>query len=100
MRPSTTDGTPTTPRVRKLPDLGNIVRARRKASGIRIDDAAALSGVSVDLLSRLENGNSGVSTDRVLKVLDALGLQMLVVDKSKVARVLAALGAQESSGGR
>lgn len=91
MRPSTTDGIPTTPRVSKLPDLGSIVRARRKASGIRIDDAAALSGVSVDLLSRLENGNSGVSSDRVLKVLDALGLQMLVVDKSKVARVLAAL---------
>ena len=97
MQPSSTRPSP---RVRKLPDLGSIVRARRKASGIRIDDAAALSGVSVDLLSRLENGNSGVSTDRVLKILDALGLEMLVVDKAEVARALAGLGARESSDGR
>ncbi len=35
------------------------VRSRR-VSGLRIDDAAPLCGVSVDLLSRLENGQSGV----------------------------------------
>jgi transcriptional regulator with XRE-family HTH domain len=69
-----------------LPDLGRIIRAKRKTSGLRIDDAAALCSVSVDLLSRLENGKSGVATDRVLKVLDGLGLAMLVVDKGKVAR--------------
>ena len=49
-----------------------------------------ICGVSVDLLSRLENGKSGVSTQRVLRVLDGLGLTMLVVDKEKVAQVLAA----------
>jgi transcriptional regulator with XRE-family HTH domain len=76
--------------------LGGVIRAKRKASGLRIDDAAALCGVSVDLLSRLENGKSGVSTDRVLRVLDGLGLAMLVVDKEKVARMLAA--ASETSG--
>jgi transcriptional regulator with XRE-family HTH domain len=70
--------------------LGGVIRAKRKASGLRIDDAAALCGVSVDLLSRLENGKSGVSTDRVLRVLDGLGLAMLVVDKEKVTRMLAA----------
>ncbi len=41
-----------------------------------------LSGVSVDLLSRLENGKSGVASDRLLKVLDALGLALAVVDKA------------------
>jgi hypothetical protein len=50
----------------------------------------------VDLLSRLENGKSGVSTERVLRVLDGLGLAMLVVDKEKVTRMLAA--ASETSG--
>lgn len=68
--------------VQSLQDLGRIVRRQRQASGLRIDDAAALLGVSVDLLSRLENGRSGVSSDRVLKVLDGLGLAMLVIDKS------------------
>jgi len=73
-----------------LETLGRIIRAKRKASALRIDDAAAICGVSVDLLSRLENGKSGVSTDRVLKVLDGLGLAMLVVDKERVARMMAA----------
>jgi len=73
-----------------LKDLGRIIREKRRASALRIDDAAALCGVSVDLLSRLENGKSGVSTERVLRILDRLGLAMLVVDKEKVARLLAA----------
>ncbi|MBI2223570.1 MAG: helix-turn-helix domain-containing protein, partial [Betaproteobacteria bacterium] len=49
------------PCVTSLAALGRIVRAQRRASGLRIDDAAALCGVSVDLLSRLENGRSGIS---------------------------------------
>jgi transcriptional regulator with XRE-family HTH domain len=73
-----------------LEALGGIVRAKRKASALRIDDAAALCGVSVDLLSRLENGKSGVSTERVLRVMNGLGLAMLVVDKESVARILPA----------
>jgi transcriptional regulator with XRE-family HTH domain len=58
---------------------------------LRIDDAAALCGVSVDLLSRLENGHSGVSSERLLKVLDGLGLAMLILDKTKVAKLLASI---------
>ena len=70
--------------VLSLEDLGQHIRKKRKASSLRIDDAAALCGVSVDLLSRLENGKSGVATDRVLKVLDGLGLVMLVRGKQGV----------------
>lgn len=76
---------PETP-VLSLKDLGQRIRAKRKTSGLRIDDAAALCGVSVDLLSRLENGKSGVATDRVLKVLDGLGLMMLVTEKEGTPR--------------
>ena len=66
-----------------LPVLGDIARRRRKTSGLRIvDDAAALFGVSVDLLSRLENGRSGIGTDLLLKALDELGFALTVVDKS------------------
>lgn len=80
--------------VSSLEALGRTVRHKRRASGLRIDDAAALCGVSVDLLSRLENGKSGVSTDRVLRVLDGLGLAMLILDKERVERVLAAAAAE------
>jgi transcriptional regulator with XRE-family HTH domain len=71
-----------------LPALGTHIRARRRASGLRIDNAAALCGVSVDLLSRLENGKSGVSTERVLKVLQGLGLVLLVIEKERLADLL------------
>lgn len=76
--------------VRTPEDLGRLVRAQRRASGLRIDDAAALCGVSVDLLSRLENGHSGVSSERLLKVFDGLGLTMLVLDKATAADIVAA----------
>ncbi|MDZ5456922.1 helix-turn-helix domain-containing protein [Azohydromonas lata] len=61
--------------------LGPLVRARRKAQALRIDDAAGLLGVSVDLLSRLENGQGSVRLDKALAVLDGLGLTLLVVPK-------------------
>ncbi len=72
--------------VLSIRDLGQRIRQKRKASGLRIDDAAALCGVSVDLLSRLENGKSGVATDRVLKVLDGLGLAMLIGERDQLRR--------------
>lgn len=72
--------------IRTLIELGRAIRLKRKTSGLRIDDAAALCGVSVDLLSRLENGKSGVATDRVLKVLDGLGIALQLVDQGKLPR--------------
>lgn len=57
------------------------MRARRKSQSLRIDDAAALLGVSVDLMSRLENGQGSVRLDKVMAVLDGLGLALLVLPK-------------------
>ena len=62
-------------------DLGPLVRERRKSQALRIDDAACLLGVSVDLMSRLENGQGTVRLDKALAVLDGLGLTMMVLPK-------------------
>lgn len=62
-------------------DLGPIVRERRKSQSLRIDDAAGLLGVSVDLMSRLENGQGSVRLDKALAVLDGLGLSLMVLPK-------------------
>lgn len=67
--------------VRDMDELGMQVRAHRKQQGLRIDDAAALIGVSVDLFSRLENGAGGIRTDKLLTVLDNLGLAMVIAPK-------------------
>jgi transcriptional regulator with XRE-family HTH domain len=61
--------------------LGPVVRARRKSQALRIDDAAGLVGVSVDLLSRLENAQGSVRLDKAMAVLDGLGLALMVVPK-------------------
>jgi transcriptional regulator with XRE-family HTH domain len=61
--------------------FGPVVRARRREQSLRIDDTAALSGVSVDLLSRLENGKGSVRLDKLLTVLDGLGLALVVGPK-------------------
>lgn len=61
--------------------LGPVVRQRRKAQKLRIDDAAGLLGVSTDLMSRLENGQGSVRLDKAMAVLDGLGLALLVVPK-------------------
>lgn len=63
-------------------DLGQLVRSQRRHQKLRIDDAAALTHVSVDLFSRLENGKSAVRLDKLLLVLDAMGLCMIVGPKS------------------
>lgn len=67
--------------VTDMTELGMQVRAHRKQQGLRIDDAAALIGVSVDLFSRLENGAGGIRTDKLLTVLDNLGLAMVIAPK-------------------
>ncbi|MBC7482125.1 MAG: helix-turn-helix transcriptional regulator [Rhizobacter sp.] len=73
--------TPSTPpellRVTDAGALGPAIRARRRAQSLRIDDAASLSGVSVDLLSRHENGKGPVRLDKLLAVLDSLGLALV-----------------------
>ncbi|MBL8372519.1 MAG: helix-turn-helix transcriptional regulator [Burkholderiaceae bacterium] len=61
--------------------LGPVVRERRKSQSLRIDDAAGLLGVSVDLMSRLENGQGTVRLDKALAVLDGLGLTLMVLPK-------------------
>lgn len=70
------------PQVDDLEGLGAAVRNARAQARMRIDDAAAFCGVSADVLSRLENGKS-ITTDRLLKVLKGLGLEMLVVSRER-----------------
>lgn len=67
-------------RVENLSGLGLAVRNARAQARMRIDDAAAFCGVSADVLSRLENGKS-ITTDRLFKVLEGLGLEVLVVSR-------------------
>ena len=83
------------PLARDMGALGAIVRNRRLEQSMRIDDAAALLGVSSNVLSRLENGHP-VGSDRLLRVLEGFGLNMLVLPKSESTTALRALGVTTS----
>jgi transcriptional regulator with XRE-family HTH domain len=78
------------PAATSLEQLGKLVRNRRAQSRMRIDDAASLSGVSSDVLSRLENGKP-VTADKLMLVLESLGLRMLIVPKTDISALEAAL---------
>ena len=81
-------------------DLGPVVRERRKSQSLRIDDAAGLLGVSVDLMSRLENGQGSVRLDKALAVLDGLGRSLMVLPKEHPwAREAASSSGSGNAGG-
>lgn len=71
------------PLARDMAALGALVRNQRAQSRLRIDDAADMLGVSKDVLSRLENGRP-VGLDKLFKVLDGLGLNLLVATKREM----------------
>ena len=64
--------------------VGLMIKAARTKQALRIDDAAALCDVSVALLSALEsNSGRAVKLDKVLAILDKLGLALVITDKSR-----------------
>jgi transcriptional regulator with XRE-family HTH domain len=51
-------------------------RGQRKADGLTLAETAGLTNVGVRFLSELENGKPTVRLDKLLLVLNALGLQL------------------------
>jgi len=61
--------------------FGEIIRKQRKKIGLRIDDAALLCGVSVALLSGLENASRPVGLPKALHVARQLGVSLFAEPK-------------------
>jgi len=59
-------------------DLGHYVRAYRKSRGITLETVSGLSNVSTKFLSEFERGKETAEIGKVLKVLHAVGLEVLV----------------------
>lgn len=65
--------------------IGNVVRACRKAQKIRQDDAAGSIGVSENFLGKIERGSESVQWGKLFKVLDGLGIRVMVDVPEQVA---------------
>ena len=87
---------PSSPEINTLADLGAFIRSRRTHQGLRIDDAASLCKVSVQLFSDLENGSRAVGLDKALGVAQKFGLTLLAVTPEQLPFALQALRRSES----
>ena len=63
-------------RIQTARDIGKAVRDRRKLDGLTLTETAGLTNVGVRFLSELENGKPTVRLDKLLRVVNALGLQL------------------------
>jgi y4mF family transcriptional regulator len=68
--------------------IGQIVRDARKSMGLRQEALAAAAGVGLRFLVELERGKPSVRLDKMLAVLDALGLELEVKPRSGAVRPL------------
>ena len=57
-------------------DIGQYVRAVRKAQGLRQDDLAAMAGTSHVVLGTVERGKDTVQIGRVFELLRQLGIRV------------------------
>lgn len=56
--------------------LGHLIRAVRKAQGLRQDDAAGSVGVSENFLGKVERGSDAVQWGKLFAVMQGLGLRL------------------------
>lgn len=59
--------------------LGQVIRARRTQSNLRLEDAAQLCGVAKQTLMNIEHGHSTSQLTTILQVCNALGLQLRIL---------------------
>lgn len=63
-------------------DIGRIIRAKRKETGVRQDMAAGMSEVGTKFLSQLESGKETAELGKTLRVLRKLGLNVYIFPRS------------------
>lgn len=59
-------------------DIGKLVKDKRKRDGLTQTELAELCQIGTRFLSELENGKPTLHIDKVLRVLQNLGLQLYV----------------------
>lgn len=62
--------------------LGNTIKKRRKALSVTQRELAALSGISINTLTKVERDEANPSLKVILKILSTLGLEMDIKIKS------------------
>ena len=69
-------------KIKSASDLGNLVRKFRESQKMTQADILGLANTGNRFIVELENGKPTVQFQKVLDVLDALGLEILIQKKS------------------
>ncbi|PCI61590.1 MAG: transcriptional regulator [Gammaproteobacteria bacterium] len=56
--------------------LGELIKAKRTGMGMKLADCAALCGISINTLSRIENGQVNSTLSAIFSVLNGLGIKL------------------------
>lgn len=80
-------------RVQDAAALGKLVRAYRKDQGLALKDISQLAALGIRFLSEFERGKATAEVGKVLKALDALGLDVYVKRRSASDLAIAELAA-------
>jgi transcriptional regulator with XRE-family HTH domain len=59
-------------------EIGPLVRATRKAQGLRQDDTAGAIGVSENFLGKIEHGADTAQWTKLFQVLQGLGIHVIL----------------------
>jgi transcriptional regulator with XRE-family HTH domain len=62
--------------------LGELIKAKRTRKGIKLADCAALCGISINTLSRIENGQVNSTLSAIFSVLNGLGIKLTTEELS------------------
>lgn len=68
--------------LRTATDIGQVVRAQRQSQGLRQIDLAGIGNTGNRLIVDIEKGKPTVQLQKVLDVLDLLGLELMVQSKA------------------
>lgn len=67
-----------------LMDIGKVIKERRALLGISQQDLSDFSGVGISTVKDLERGVGNPSIDTLRKILDVVGLEMILQVKQTV----------------
>lgn len=57
-------------------EIGSFIKNRRKSLRVTQPNLAAIAGISVNTLCKVERGQSNPSLESLIKILDVLGLEL------------------------
>jgi transcriptional regulator with XRE-family HTH domain len=67
--------------------LGQLIKAKRTELGVKLADCAALCGIGINTLSRIENGNANCTLSAMFSVLNGLGIKLTPSHLAAIATI-------------